>query len=210
MKEASRLQESVGSRLLKGQTVDERTDLLIPFADCINHHLERGLLTAVDVRGYNSLKWSVKQVLGGSNDPYFLSFIVGMLELIKHIPDDDRIALISDDDIDTAWDLYLHYRAIGKAYWEVQKAMVSLAFANDRLFPALQAADMIAFLTRHAAEEQFYKKPNMWNRLFEHLITDPPPSVGLMKWLYCPIDEAGFVKIAIEWDTEAHNTEGHK
>jgi hypothetical protein len=210
MKEASRLLESSGSRLLKGQTLDERTDLLIPFADCINEHLNRGFLIAADVRGYNSLNWTVKQALGGSHDPYFLSFIVGMMELRKHISEDDRIALIADDDIDTAWDLYLHYRAVGKPYYEVQRAMVSLAFANDRLFPALQAADMIAFLTRYQAEEDFYKVPNIWKRLFTRLMTEPPPTVGLMRWFYCPITEQLWCDFAQNFESARQAKEQEK
>jgi hypothetical protein len=44
-----------------GQSLDERIDALLPFADCINDHLEIGLAQAWNVKGYNNLSLEVKK-----------------------------------------------------------------------------------------------------------------------------------------------------
>jgi hypothetical protein len=196
MTTASRLREACGPKMPAGQTIDERIEALLPFADCVNQHLEIGLIQAWDVQGYNSLSLEAKKLLGGSHDPYFLAFIRGMAELAERVNEDDRISVICDDDIQTAWNSYLHYRSVGKADWKIQKKMVALTFANDRYFPGLQAADMVAFLARHEAVRKFYGIANSFQKLFDLLTTDPYPTVGVMKWLVMFADERQLVDFA--------------
>ena len=198
MARASRLVEDVGYRLRKGQTVDERTDELIPFADLINKHLESGMMQAWDVRGFNQIPQAVLKNLGGAPDPYFLAMMRALTEFTDRIGEDDRISLIFDDDPYTAWDSYGHFRAIEKADPMVRKKCVSVSFANDTHFPALQAADMLAFLTRHEAAEQFNGIPNMWRRLFDRLTTEPKPPYGIMRWYKMFADEQTLVDFANE------------
>jgi hypothetical protein len=198
MARASRLVEDVGYRLRKGQTVDERTDALIPFADLINKHLETGTMQAWDVRGFNQISIAVRKNLGGSNDPYFLAMMRALMEFIDRTGEDDRISLIFDDDPNTAWDSYTHFRSIEKAEPLVRKKFVAVSFANDKHFPALQAADMLAFLTRHEAAEQFNRIPNMWRRLFDRLTTEPKPPYGIMRWFKMFADEQILVDFANE------------
>jgi hypothetical protein len=45
------------------QSFDERIDALLPFADCINDHLEIGLGQAWDVKGYANLSMEAKKNL---------------------------------------------------------------------------------------------------------------------------------------------------
>lgn len=183
MERISRLVESHGYRFTAGQTFNERTELLLPFADCVNKYLEVGFFQAWSVKGYNFLSEEAKGLLGGSQDPYFLAFVRGLQGVVSHFADDDdRINIIVDDDLTTAWDCYRHYRMVGKADWKIQKKAVSLTFANDKHFPALQAADMLAFLTRQEANERFYKQPNTWAMLFDRLTTEPEPGYGVMRW----------------------------
>lgn len=180
MERASRLVEDFGYRLRKGQTVGERTEALFPFADCINKHLEFGVVEAWDVRGFNHLP----RVLID-----FMASIRGLAWLVDHVGEDGRISIVFDDDPYTAYDTYNHFRSLGKADPNIQKVAVSLSFANDKHFPALQAADMLAFLTRHEANEQFNEVPNMWRSLFDRLITEPTPPYGIMRWYKMFADE---------------------
>lgn len=182
MERISRLVEDQGYRFRKGQTIHERTELLYPFADCVNKHLEKGFIQAWSIKGYNFLSREAKALLGGSDDPYFLAFVRGLQEIVRHMGDDERISIIMDDDITTAWDCYRHYRMVGKADWTIQQKAVALSFANDKHFPALQAADMAAFLTKHEAAERFTGVPNIWKALFRRLITEPEPPYGIMRW----------------------------
>jgi Protein of unknown function (DUF3800) len=182
MKRASRLEEKCGYRLQAHQTLDERIDLLLPFADCIDKYFEMGFISAWDVNGYNNIQLEAKNLLGGSHDPFYWAFTRGLLEIVGRIGEDDRISIICDDDESTAWDSYLHYRSVGKAEPQIQRKAVSLSFANDIHFPALQAADMVAFLARHQANEEFFKRPNIWQRLYTRLTTEPEPPYGTMRW----------------------------
>jgi Protein of unknown function (DUF3800) len=197
MKQISRQNESCGRRFPIGQTIPEKIELLTPFADCINKHLELGLIQAWDVNGYKQLPMEIKKSLGGSMDPYFLTFVTGMMELLDHISADDRIAIICDDDLNTAWDAYIHYRAAGKAHGEIQKMMVAIAFANDKFFPALQAADFLAFLSRYEGNFRFYGTPNPWGKLYACLVKEPQPGTGVMKWHESFQDEKALCDLGI-------------
>lgn len=197
MKLISRTEEDGGAHFPKGQPISEKIELLKPFADCINKHLQLGLIQCWDVKGYALIPWEAKRLLGGSHDPYLMSFVNGLLELLKHIPEDDRISIICDDDVLSAWDAYLHYRESGKSEGKIRKAMIAISFANDKYFPALQAADMLAFLTRYEGEERFYGRSNSWSALYEHLVSKSSREHrGLMRWFESYQDEASMVDLA--------------
>jgi hypothetical protein len=66
---------------------------------------------------------------------------------------------------------------------------VSFTFADDRYFPALQAADLLAFLTKHEANEKFNGVANIWRQLFDRLVTEPIPPCGIMRWFKMFADE---------------------
>jgi uncharacterized protein DUF3800 len=203
MERISRLVEEHGYRFRKNQTIEERTELLYPFADLVNKHLEAGFFQAWSITGYSFLSVKAKKLLGGSDDPYFLAFVRGLQAIIDHIGEDDRVGIIVDDDINTAWDCYRHYRMVAKADWRIQKKAVSLSFANDKHFPALQAADMLAFLTKHEAAERFTGASNIWKKLFNRLTTHPEPAYGIMRWFGMFAHEKELLDFAIEMDEYA-------
>jgi hypothetical protein len=170
MKKASRLSDAYGPKMPRHQTPAQRTDALRPFADCINEHFDWGLLQAIDVSGFNVLTASKKKGLGSLEDPYYLTFMRGMLEIARRIHEDDRLSIICDDDSETAWSCYEHYRAVRKVHPIAQKKVVSLSFSDDRYFPGLQAADMVAFLARLEARRRFYRDTYYFVALFNHLV----------------------------------------
>jgi hypothetical protein len=108
MAKASRLKEANGPKMPRHQPIEERIDALIPFADCINEHFDVGLLQALDVKGFNKLTDEAKKGLGSPDDPYYLAFARGLLEIAGYVQGEDKISLICDDDIQTAWDCYRH------------------------------------------------------------------------------------------------------
>ncbi len=144
MARASRLSEKHGYKMPRGQTAEQKTEALIPFADSINEHLDFGLIQAWDVRGFNALSTQARHALGNPNDPYYIAFARGLPALDDSVQPDDHINLICDDDRETAWDCYRHYRGIGHADPHIRDKIISLCFAKDEHFPALQAADMVA------------------------------------------------------------------
>jgi hypothetical protein len=194
MKEASRLSRKVGPRMPQGQTASERIDALKPFADCINEHLELGLIEAWDVKGFNALSEEARRKLGSPDDPYYLAFVRAVTELVEYVQGDDRIALVCDDDTDTAWDCYRHYRGIKRADPDVRIKTVSLAFADDESFPALQAADLVAYLSRREARRLFYGDAYDFPRLYNYLTKEQPP--GKMEWRSLFLDEEQLSKLS--------------
>lgn len=177
------LSQACGPKMPANQTIDERIDALLPFADCINDHLEVGLVQAWDVKGYNNLSLDAKRQLGGSHDPYQLAFIRGVMAIGDYAGDGDMVSITADDDELTAWDTYVHYRAIQKARPELSKKLAALTFAKSQYFKPLQAADMAAFLVRRQAGEEFYSRPNEFKRLLDYLTAGPRAgSHGIMNW----------------------------
>jgi len=168
MAEAANPTKSLSAKL-PSQSLSERVQALKPWADCINEHLELGLIQAWDVQGFNSLSKRAKKGLGDPNDPYYTAFARGLLHLAGHVQGDDQISLICDDDAETAINCYAHYRAIRNVHEDIRKKAVSLAFADSGAFPAIQAADMAAWLTRRQARFEFFGDAFPMRELFEYL-----------------------------------------
>jgi hypothetical protein len=191
------LSQANGPKMPSGQTLDERIDALLPFADCINDHLEIGLVQSWDVKGYNKLSIDVKKNLGGSHDPYQLAFIRGLLAIKDYAGKDDVINVICDDDEVTAWDTYMHFRAIFKALPEYKSNFVGISFAKSQHYTPLQAADMVAFLVRREADARFWNKPNEYKRLADYLMTNHEPGPQrVMQWYSVFAGEQDLVNLA--------------
>lgn len=169
------------------QTIDQRIEEIKPFADCIGENLELGLIQAWDVKGFKAIPSEFIAKVGNMRDPYYLAFVRALMELIDYVQEGDALSLICDHDIETAWECYRHYQGVRKAYDEVRKKTVSISFANDKHFPALQAADLVAWLTRHEARSQFYKMRNDWAPLFSWMVRDR--GLGKIRWLKMFADE---------------------
>jgi len=176
------LTQSCGPKMPSGQTIEERTQAILPFADCINEFLEIGLMQGWDVRGYNNLSLEVKKNLGGSNDPFHLAFVRTLLHIGDDLHDGDKLSIVCDDDELTAWDAYCHYRAVSKAEPALAKKLAGITFAKSSCFSPLQAADMAAFLARKEATKQFWGKPHGFEILLKYLVEGPVPGKGIMTW----------------------------
>jgi hypothetical protein len=198
MSRVMQLTQGNGPKMPANQTLDERIDALIPFADCINRNLQVGLVQAWDVKGYAHLSLEAKKNLGGSHDPYHLAFVRGLQGVARLVGENDRISIICDDDPMTAWDTYMHYRGIGNAMPELGKKMAALTFAKSEHFHPLQAADMLAFLTRREASERFWGIKNEYSRLFNYLTDETNPHNGIMKWFSIFANESGLIEFANE------------
>jgi hypothetical protein len=181
MSHAMQINHSKGIKLTAEQTLEERQQALFPFADCINKYLEIGLLQAWSVVGYAKLSLEVKKLLGGSHDPYQLAFVRGLVEIADFVGSDDHVNVICDDNLATAWDTYIHYREALKADSNRIEKFVGISFAKSFHYAPLQAADMVAFLARRAANEKFYGTPNDCKLLTDYLFADPSPP-AIMRW----------------------------
>ncbi|MGB7496317.1 MAG: DUF3800 domain-containing protein [Candidatus Acidiferrum sp.] len=169
------------------QKLDERIESLRPFADCIVDNLELGLVEAWDVKGFKAIPSQLRMKIGNVQDPYYLAFVRALMELADYPQGDDVLSLICDYDIETAWESYRHYQGVRRVDEKVRKKTVSISFADDKFFPALQAADLVAFLTRCEARNQFYGIHNEWLPLFSYLVSDR--GISKMQWKKMFADE---------------------
>jgi len=125
--------------------------------------------------------------IGNPNDPYYLAFARAMLAIADYAQAHDVVSVICDHDEETAWNCYRHYRGVRKASDKVREKTASISFADDKYFPALQAADLVAFLTRLEAREQFYRIPNEFVSLFNYMAKERGPNK--MEWKKMFADE---------------------
>jgi len=116
-----------------------------------------------------------------------------LLEIAGYVQGSDKISLICDDDIQTAWDCYRHYRSVRRVDSEINDKVASLSFADDEYFPALQAADFVAFLSRLEAKRQFYSDFNMYLRLFNYTVKQR--GVNRTDWRMMFADEAKLIDL---------------
>lgn len=189
MVNALRYSRPYGTRI-PPQKPEDRLEALKPFADSINEHLEVGLIQAWEVKK-DSPQWSALQDvhnLGRPDNPYYIAFARAMLELLKYVGKDDYISLICDHDSETSIKAYIHWQAICKAYEELKEKTVALTFANDKHFPALQAADFASWLARREAALVFHKKSYKFRALYEYLTTSKLRR-GRCDWSYCFVDK---------------------
>ncbi|MHB8487063.1 MAG: DUF3800 domain-containing protein [Candidatus Acidiferrales bacterium] len=170
MKRASQYSRSWGK--VPKQTLDDRIEALKPFADCIGDNLELGIIQAWDVKGFKEIPPQFRAKIGNVQDPYYIAFVRALLELSDYAKGDDVLSIVCDYDIATAWECYRHYLGVRKAHEGVRRKTASISFADDKFFPALQAADMVAFLTRHEARDEFYGIHNKWLGLFNCVVRE--------------------------------------
>lgn len=193
MSQALTLTGNIGTKFRAGQTLEERQELLFPFADCINTYCEIGLLQAWSVIGYNKLPLEVKNNLGGSHDPYQLAFTRGLMAVAEYAGSLNYVNVLVDDNIVSAWDTYMHYREALKATDQTER-FVGISFAKSFHYPPLQAADMAAFLARREAKARFYGNTNDCKTLTDYLFVEKPPPA--MQWYTGFFDEQKMVDLA--------------
>ena len=95
--------------------------------------------------------------------------------------DDDCVSIMCDDDEETAWNFYQLYRQFKKIDRDFRKKLVSVSFSNDELYPALQAADLIAGLMRLEALRAFRYHTHDFVPLTESLMK--PREGQKLKWI---------------------------
>lgn len=169
------------SHTVAAHTPKQRSEEMKPFADCINNHLEFGIVQAIDVAGFHGLSKGMRAGLGSPKDPNYVAFARALLELVTYCRADDRISLICDHDNETAWHFFSHYKGIRHAHPLVRKMTISLSFADDEYFPSLQAADLVAFSARHEAKWQFYRERSDYRWLLNYMVNQKPNN-ATMQW----------------------------
>jgi hypothetical protein len=166
--DARRSGKVLGSKVGR-QALAERINELKPLADCVNDYLGLGIACAFEVTGYTSFAQKSKDLVGGSDNPFYVQFlrIVGLLA--NYARPDESITMMCDEDETTAWNCYRLYRRVKELEPKRGRRLAAITFADDVHFPALQAADMLSFLCREQAKLQWYGEPYQYQEFFRYL-----------------------------------------
>jgi Protein of unknown function (DUF3800) len=145
--------------------IKNRIDDLLPFVKCIRTHLKLVICMAVDVEAFKALPSDAQRDLG--NNPHYVAFTRILLEILEPIKKEDALSIICDDEEETALPMYKLYRKVKLAWKDAKERLAALCFADDQVFVQLQAADMVASLTRLDARQKLRGDANPFGPLFE-------------------------------------------
>jgi Protein of unknown function (DUF3800) len=141
----------------QAKSAKERNEAFVPFIKCIRKHFEMGIAITVDVDAYNKWPHQAKKRIGGSEDPHYFAFLCALTGASKYVRQGDKFSLICDDDKATAMTCYGLYTRARTINPELRHKLVSITFADDDVFVPLQAADLLASLSRLEAARQFHR-----------------------------------------------------
>jgi Protein of unknown function (DUF3800) len=156
----------------KAPSVEERNAVLGRFAQCARKYFEMGIAITIDVAAYKKWPAHAKRRVGGSDNPHYMAFICAILGCTHYISGEDRINMICDDDNETAMNCYRIYQRGKTIDLDIKKKLVSITFADDEAFVPLQAADLLASISRLEAGRQFHRDYYEYVPLF-HALTSP-------------------------------------
>jgi hypothetical protein len=149
-----RYRMALSSALPIAQSAAERTNVVKEFLGAIMDNLEIAIGSTLDVAAFKGLTGEQQKYLG---DPHHLVFHTVLGQLLKHVEsqEGDRFALICDDEERYSVECYKLYTRLKRTDPLAKDRLVSISFADDQHFPQLQAADLLAGLSRLEAAKRF-------------------------------------------------------
>lgn len=158
---------------------EARCAALAPFARCIRKHFEILIIQAVDVVAFAKMPEHVKNKL--RNDPHYIAVASGIAGFVDGIEPGNYVSIFCDDEESTAQPIYKFYRKIKLAFPAFRKKLASLTFADDEIYPPLQAADMVASLSRLEAGYHFASTEYEYAELFE-MVCNPNEGLSIINF----------------------------
>lgn len=137
----------------------KRGDMLMEFAQLIGRSSLACVGAVVDAKHYRSLSPSpLKEQYPDSVALAFHQLVMRGIEKIETIDDRSPISLVIDDDRDTSLRCHQMLNYLKRVFPKVRERVVGICYVNDKAYPGIQAADMIAYESR---------------RLMVNRVTDP-------------------------------------
>jgi hypothetical protein len=196
MKEALQAERQL-SPVIPQQSPKERIEALKPFAAALVETFELGVSITVAVDAFARTKEHVKNQLSGGSNPTYFCFLTEMLQVADHGQEDDRISLICDDDEQTAINYLKLYRKLKNVHEPAHQKFCSITFADDKVFLPLQAADMLASLTRLQSGSEFFGTTYDYQPLFYYLAEPRGPKY--IRWRIAFIGEVKMARLELDW-----------
>lgn len=147
-------------------TPDERAAHILPFISSVIENLNGlALAVTVDVKAYGKVEALHKEF---TPDPHYFAFFMAINNLLTFfsIPQRATIGLTFDDEQEKAMRCYQLLKKLKLRIPEVKDRITSICFSDDRDAPAIQAADLFAYLSRLEAMRIFANIECHYSSLF--------------------------------------------
>lgn len=166
--EALRYRRAYGQ--MKPGTADQRASEILPFIRIITDEIALGVAVAIDTKAYDS----ARKMYGGAlhrkygSDPHYFAFYNAVAAILDYPQLKGlTIGLSLDDDEQTAMGCYKLLRKLKREATEARERVTSICFSDDRDAPQVQAADLLAHISRLEAQQRFEGKAYPYRGLFE-------------------------------------------
>jgi hypothetical protein len=152
----------------------KRIEDILPFVRAIRDELELAVIFAVDVNAYKTAPSIVREAFGDKLD--YFAFYETIVRILKHfaLPKNYEVALVHDENDEQSVRFYQMLRKMKLEIPEVKERITSICFCNDVAHPALQAADLIACVSRKEADRRFFGKDYEFKALFDEFESVAP------------------------------------
>jgi hypothetical protein len=133
---------------------EARLQVLRQFVSIIKTHLEYGIAFTLDVAAFNELGSAQRRKL--ENDPHLLVFKSAVVDLREYVAQtQSTVGMICDDEERYSIECYRLFSKLRTQDPSIRKTIVSFGFADDEYFTQLQAADLLAYVSRCEAAQRF-------------------------------------------------------
>lgn len=156
--------------------IEARVKALAPFLNALRNNLLFGVAAGVDCTAFEALTGDDRALLG--RDPHHMAFLQVMVLILhrsrEHFPgeQDIHVAVAFDNEDKYSADLLKIFVKLRRDYADFKNFFVSIAFGDDKYYPHLQAADMMAAIARQKAAQLFHGKPFDLHGLYDVLQSD--------------------------------------
>lgn len=145
----------------------KRIDALLPYVACVKKHFRAIICSVIDADCFRDLDSETKGNL--HKNPAVAAFTRTIMEIVNCCQRNDSIAVMCDDEEEIALSLYKMYRRLKIAYAPIRARLSSITFADDKFYIAIQAADLVASLSRLEGAFRFRNQDNQYRVLFKEL-----------------------------------------
>jgi hypothetical protein len=147
----------------------EQLEMYRDFMGVISSRIEECYAVAADAEKFSTVHAEVRQ--GVFNDVHYVVFetvLILMWEHFRQVPD-TTINIVCDDDPEKACLTYGVYNRFRQANPEARAMYRSIAFADDRHYPQIQAADLLSWIARAQALYEYYREDYQMRTLYEQI-----------------------------------------
>lgn len=152
--------------------------VLNEFIEIIRRHTIFGITIGLDAKKYREITDGCRK----RAKPEVFCFeriIGGCMGIAKAIQEESPLCLLFDDSKDYSMKAYANFTEVQQRHPEVKEKIGLIGFGNDKVIPALQAADVFAYATQRlqdaGGDEAWLKHPT-----FSRLILPDRPDYGTM------------------------------